>query len=218
MLILADQQSHDDLFTGRALTGDSGQHMQAFLESIGVLKAYVIIRVLPVDTLDLDADAVSAIVRHPQVQKVYQAIVDRIIDRNKKLGLVLSFGSHARTLLQNLSLGDLPTVRLKAWKDQGALQDWQNHLQTLRQIDYKREVASPSFAYEGQRGQIPRIDLPYGTLRWIGTCGNRARRPIDLSTQTLSPDYYKIFIPDWVFNLAPLPLSSDEQNAIENAP
>jgi uracil-DNA glycosylase len=218
VLILADQQSHDDLFTGRALTGDSGQHMQAFLESVGVLKAYVIIRVLPVDTLDLDADAVSAIVRHPQVQKVYQAIVDRIIDRNKKLGLVLSFGSHARTLLQNLSLGDLPTVRLKAWKDQGALQDWQNHLQTLRQIDYKREVASPSFAYEGQRGQIPRIDLPYGTLRWIGTCGNRARRPIDLSTQTLSPDYYKIFIPDWVFNLAPLPLSSDEQNAIENAP
>jgi uracil-DNA glycosylase len=218
VLILADQQSHDDLFTGRALTGDSGQHMQAFLESIGVLKAYVIIRILPVDTLDLDADTVSAIVRRPQVQKVYQAIVDRIIASNKDLSLVLSFGPYAHTLLQDLSFGNLPAVKLKAWKDQGALQDWQNHLQALRQINYRREVASPPFAYDGHRGQIPRVDLPYGTVRWVGTCGDRARRPIDLSTQTLSPDYYKIFVPDWVYNLAPLPLSSDEQTAIKDAP
>jgi hypothetical protein len=191
--------------------------MQALLESIGILKAYVIIRILPVDTLDLNADTVSAIVCHPQVQKVYQAIVDRFIARNRG-GFFLSFGPHARTLLQYLSLGDLPVVALKAWKDQGALQDWQSQLQALRQIDYRREVANPPFAYDGQRGQIPRVDLPYGTLRWVGTCGDRARRPIDLSTQVPSPDYYKIFVPDWVYDLAPLPLSSDEQSAIMDAP
>ena len=33
ILVLADQQSHDDLFTMRALTGDDGQHLQSFLQS-----------------------------------------------------------------------------------------------------------------------------------------------------------------------------------------
>jgi hypothetical protein len=58
-LILADQQSHDDLFTGRALTGESGQHMQAFLEAMGIRSKYLIIRVLPVDTLDDEATPFS---------------------------------------------------------------------------------------------------------------------------------------------------------------
>ena len=52
ILVLADQQSHDDLFTGRALTGDAGQHLQAFLAAAGITRRYGILRVLPIDTLD----------------------------------------------------------------------------------------------------------------------------------------------------------------------
>ena len=206
VLILADQQDHDDLFTGRALTGESGQRLQPFLQSIGILKSYVIIRVLPVDTLDLSATKITAIVNHAQTKKVYQAIVDKIRTENPDLKLVLSFGKHAETLSQGLSLGNLTAVHLKAWKEQGALQDWQGQLSAIRQLDYKKDVANPSFAYDGKRGQIPRFDLPYGTLRWQGSSGDRARRPVDLSTNRLSSDYYKIFMPDWVFRLKPLPL------------
>ncbi len=47
ILVLADQQSHDDLFAMRALTGDAGQHLQAFLRAAGLSSRYAILRVLP---------------------------------------------------------------------------------------------------------------------------------------------------------------------------
>ena len=206
VLILADQQDHDDLFSGRALTGESGQRMQVFLQNIGILKSYVIIRILPVDTLDLSEAGIASIVNHAQTKKVYQAIVDKIRTENPDLKLVLTFGPHAQTLSQSLSLGSLPVIRLKAWKEQGALQDWQGRLPAIGQIAYKKDTANPSLVYNGQKGQIPRFDLPYGTLRWQGSSGGRARRPVDLSTNRLSPDYYKLIVPDWVFQLKPLPL------------
>ena len=53
LLVLADQESHDDLFTGRAMTGDAGQRFQAFLRAAGFTRRYAILRALPVDTLDL---------------------------------------------------------------------------------------------------------------------------------------------------------------------
>ena len=205
VFILADQQDHDDLFIGRALTGESGQRMQAFLEGIGILKSYIIIRTLPVDTLDLSVSKVSSIVNKAQVKKVYQGVADKIRAESPNLKLVLTFGQHARNLAQKLSLGTLPIIHLKAWKDQGSLQDWQAQLQTIKQVNYKKDTANPTFSYDGRRSQIPRFDLPYGTLRWQGTSGDRARRPIDQSTNRPSPDYYKIFIPDWVFRLTPLP-------------
>lgn len=206
VLVLADQQDQDDLFTGRALTGESGQRMQVFLRSMGILRSYVIIRTLPVDTLDLSAARVTEIVNHAQTRKVYQTIVDRIRAESPDLKLVLTFGPHAQTLSQGLSLGNLPVIRLKAWKEQGALGDWQGRLSDIRQIAYNKDTADPSFAYDGQRGQVPRLDLPYGTLRWQGSSGDRARRPVDLSTNRLSPDYYKLIVPDWVYRLKPLPL------------
>jgi hypothetical protein len=171
-----------------------------------------------VDTLDLDSNTVAAIVSHVQVRKVYQAIVDQIRARSTNLGLLLIFGPQTRALAQHLSLGSLPVVNLKAWAEPGSLPNWQSQLQAIQQLDYEREVADPGFTYDGQRGQIPRIDLPYGTLRWMGTSGHRARRPADAATGVLSPDYYKIFLPDWVYRLDPAPLSSEEQAAIANAP
>ncbi|MHC4168336.1 MAG: hypothetical protein ACYSWQ_15390, partial [Planctomycetota bacterium] len=53
VLILADQQSHSDLFTARALSGEGGQRLQAFLSAMGITKRYCILRVLPVDASDL---------------------------------------------------------------------------------------------------------------------------------------------------------------------
>ncbi len=214
VLIWADQQSHDDLFTGRALTGDSGQHMQKFLEAMGVRKKYVILRVLPIDTLDLHHSTVRRIVDHAQVRAVYQAILDRIVHYSRDLGLILAFGSQSRRLVGRLDSGNLPVVRLKAWRQSGALSDWNARLNELRQISYKKEISNPSFQYDGSRGRIPAYDLPYGTLRWMGSSGDRGSRPIDLSTGDPSPDYYKVYMPMWAFRLNPTPLSASERAAL----
>jgi hypothetical protein len=217
LLILADQQSHDDLFFGRALTGESGQHMQAFLEAIGIRRAYLILRILPVDTLELPTAQVRAIVNHPQVQQVYQSMVDRVRAENAGLGLILTFGQHSRTLLQNLNIGNIPHISLRAWKEAGSLQDWQDQLPAIHQINYPREIANPTFVYDGRRGQIPRIDLPYGTLHWMGTSGDRTRQALNANTQVPTPDYFKLYLPRWVFNLNPRPLSPEEQDAVDHA-
>ena len=218
VLIFADQQSQDDLFTGRALCGESGQRMQAFLEAMGIIKRYVIIRVLPIDTLGFDENVTNSILSHPQTVKVYQAILNRIKSRNKKLKLILTFGPNAKKLLQGLNLGGLPLVSLKAWRETGALSDWQSQLPAIQQVGYERETPNPSFSYDGSRSQIPRFDLPYGVLRWIGSSGDRGSRPIDNDTQKPSPDYYKIYMPEWAYQLEAPPLSPKEQRAVAKAP
>jgi uracil-DNA glycosylase len=214
VLIFADQQSHDDLFTGRALTGESGQHLQAYLEAMGILTRYLLLRVLPVDTLGEEPAVVAAAMEHPQTQAVYQAIVDRILLRGETTQLVLAVGPHAATLAGRLNLRQLPLVRLKAWRQAGALADWQAQLEVIRQVDHMPEVEMPSFVYDGRRGQIPRIDLPFGTLRWQGTSGDRAQRAIEQTSQGDSFDYYKLTMPRWASSLAPAPLSASEAAAL----
>jgi uracil-DNA glycosylase len=216
VLILADQQSHDDLFTGRALTGDSGQRMQAFLEALGIRSKYIIVRVLPVDTLDDETDTVRAMVEHSQTQKVYRAILSTVKAMNSQMRLMLTFGPFARLLAEDLHLPGWQWLHLKAWKEPGALADWQAKLEEIQQLDYPKEIAAPAFTYTGQRGQIPRLDLPYGNPRWIGTSGDRASKAFDTSAGQASPDYYKLYLPLWVHKLALRPLSSTEQAAIDS--
>jgi len=60
------------------------------------------------------------------------------------------------------------------------------------------------------RAQIPSADLPYGTPRWAGTSGTRGSRPIDRTTGKPSADYLKIYLPSWVNELPPPPLSADD--------
>jgi hypothetical protein len=62
---------------------------------------------------------------------------------------------------------------------------------------------------------MPRIDLPYGTPRWLGTSGDRAVRPTDQDIGKPSPDYLKLFLPSWVASLAPAPLTAAEQAAAD---
>jgi hypothetical protein len=174
ILILADQQSHDDLFTGRALTGESGQQLQAYLEAMGIFTRYAIIRVLPVDTLGEAPATVTTAVQHPQTQAMYQAIMNRIRGQRESPQLLLVLGPHARDLVTLLDPDSLPVVLLKAWREAGALADWQAQLDVIRHINYQPEIESPMFVYDGRRGQIPSLDLPFGTLRWQGSSGDRA--------------------------------------------
>jgi hypothetical protein len=197
------------------MTGDAGQRFQEFLRAMGIRTSYVILRVLPVDTLGLPSDRVRDIVDHAQVRQVYRSIVERVVEASGT-ALALFVGPHARRLRAHVLPTGIPHVDMKAWHESSALQDWKRALQDIRDVTFPKDFASPSFTYDGQRGQIPRIDLPYGMLRWQGTSGDRAVRASVGGNP--SPHYYKVLMPTWAFNLPPEPLSDDEQNALERAP
>ena len=75
ILVVADQQSHDDLFTMRALTGDDGQRLQSFLRAAGVTGRYAILRALPVDTMSDNQTAAAAAIDSAPVRALYAEAV-----------------------------------------------------------------------------------------------------------------------------------------------
>jgi hypothetical protein len=212
VLVLADQESHDDLFTCRALTGDGGQRLQAFLAAAGITRSYLILRVLPVDTLGLPAGTVRAAVDHAGVRSMYSAIVERVAENNNLL-LALAVGPNAQRLAPHVLPSDVPVIPMKAWRQSGSLANWRAALNEMRDHLTSPDEGNPVFIYNGERGQIPRADLPFGTLRWQGTSGDRAA-----ISSAPAPDYYKFFMPRWAFQLPPEPLSTAEQSALERAP
>ena len=208
LLLLADQQSHDDQFTGRALTGDAGQHLQSFLAGAGVDRRYAIIRVLPVDSLGATASRIRAAIDHPATVAVYQEIVERCRPQ-----VLLAVGPNSRRLLAHLDPGATPTVAMKSYAQSGAAVDWRRALTELRRLRYGKDRHSPSFEYHAERMQIPRYDLPFGTLRWQATSGDRALQAQRAGAP--SPDYFKLVMPEWAFALDPEPLPAQQRRRLD---
>ena len=212
-LILADQQSHDDLFTMRALTGNGGQHIQSFLRAAGIDHNYCILRVLPVDTKDLSFNEQKSILENVQVKLMYQSLLNKVT-RYGKTKVLLTFGRMSNYLLPLLQVeASLKCILCKSWSQSGATANWHEKLLEIKTITYSKDI-QPSFEYNGEREQIPRKDLPFGVLRWQGSSGDRAQRA-SLENGNLSPHYYKWFLPDWVYNLPAEPLSQPEKDAVE---
>ena len=150
-------------------------------------------------------------------QTVYNpALIKRILGKNKTR-LILTLGSVSATLIDGLDTHGVDVIKLQTWNQPGAKQNWQSALGAIQNKSYPKDIDPPSFAYHGERLQIPRYDLPYGTLKWQGSSGDRARRA-KLPDGQWSPDYYKLLMPGWAFELEPLPLTSAEQQAISNHP
>jgi uracil-DNA glycosylase len=208
ILVLADQESHDDLFTMRAITGDAGQRFQAFLTAAGLTHRYGILRVLPVDTLQDVSSRVRAAVDSPEVIALYTEAV-----RRSRPHVVLLVGPLSRRLGERVVPDGTPVVAMKARRESGPDASWRAALAELEALPYPRDVAAPSFEYGGEREQIPRRDLPFGTLRWQATSRDRAQRP--KRGGAASFDYYKITMPAWAAALAPPPLSAQEAAAVE---
>lgn len=214
LLVLADQRSHDDMFTCRALTGEAGQHLTRFLEAAGVPQSYVIFRVLPIDTMDDSASVRNGLVDDPQVRKVYRKILATAAGANRKRKVLLAVGPMARRMVADVAPGNVPVVEMKAWGQTGAVADWQDALDALSGLTYGKDRSRPSFQLDPSRGQIPRQDLPYGVPRWQGTSGDRVVKPKRGSKR--SPDYLKVLLPRWAFELDPESLSLSEAAAVED--
>lgn len=218
LLVLADQTSQDDLFTGRALSGEAGQRFQGFLRAAGLTQRYLIVRTLPVDTIDLSSAKRHALVDNPKVRSVHRELLQRVVSANGGMAALLAMGSGARRLAPNVVPTGLPVIELAAHKETGWAASWQAALSNLAARTYMKDLSSPTFAMPATRSQLPRVDLPYGTPRWIGTSGDRGVRPRDLDLGRPSPDYLKLFLPSWVAGLAPAPLSAAEQAAADLLP
>jgi hypothetical protein len=80
-------------------------------------------------------------------------------------------------------------------------------------LTFARDIATPTFTYHGELEQIPRIDLPFGTLRWQGSSGDRGQQAKRGGTPSF--DYYKITMPAWAAALDALPLSPSEAAAAD---
>ncbi len=206
VLVLADQASHDDLFYGRALTGEAGQRLQGLLDAAGLDSGYAIVRVLPVDSLTASAATVNAAVDHPQVQAVLRQVI-----KQAKPKSVLAVGKYASRIVEQVTSTGTPIVTMKAWAGSGAKADWQRALADLVATTYPKDHA-PASTWNGERLQIPRADLPFGTLRWQATSGDRAAQA--RRNGKPSPDYYKLALPKWTAKLTPAPLTSAEQQAL----
>ncbi len=215
LVVLADQTSEDDTFTGRALSGESGQRFQGFLRSAGLTKRYLILRTIPVDTLDLSASKRLALVDEPEVRALHRELLARVRVANAGASILLAMGPGARRLAPQVVPPGTTVIDLAGHGETGWKTSWKAALTNLTGRTYAKDLSSPTFSLPSARSQLPRIDLPYGTPRWLGTSGDRGVRPTDVDLGRPSPDYLKLFLPSWVAALAPAPLSAAEQTAAD---
>ena len=165
---------------GTRSSGEAGQRFQGFLRAAGLSQRYLILRSIPVDTLDLTAAARNAIVDDAKVRALHGELLRRIAAANGGLAALVAVGTAARRLAPHVAPAGLPIVELAAHGGAGWAASWQAGLTDLAARNYAKDVTNPTFALPATRSQLPRIDLPYGTTRWIGTSGDRGIRPRDL--------------------------------------
>jgi hypothetical protein len=212
VVVLADQHGHDDIFCCRALTDDAGQHLQAFLAAMGIDRSHLFLRVLPVDTADVAAATMRSMVDHPQVRDVYRHILAEVAAASPDLGVLLAVGANAGRMAEDVAPAGVPVVAMKRHGQSGWLTSWRSALATVEDLALATDRTA-SFSYDGERVQIPRSDLPYGSPLWRGTSGNRGAR--GRIGGEASGDYYKLILPGWVNALGPAPLSAAERQAAD---
>lgn len=200
IVILADQESHDDLFSARAYTGTGGQQLQNYLNILGAKNNYLIIRTLPVDTTDLEASQVEDIVLNSQVVKVHKAILDAVLEQ-KKTKVVITIGEFAEKAIKEYRLPkNIELFQLEHPSEKLHIKQWQMDAENISKI-LGTEVKGK---YTGELTSIPREDLPVHTRWWMGTSGSRAHRAFEWKAiektkkKVWNGDYYQFQAPTWV--------------------
>ena len=202
IVILADQESHDDMFSTRAYTGTGGQQLQNYLNTLGVKNNYLIIRTLPVDTSDLESSKVEDIVLNPQVVKVRDAILDEVL-KQKQTKVVITIGEFAELAMKKYKLSKkIELFHLEHPIEKLHVKQWQMDAENIAKI-LGTEVKNK---YTGELTSIPREDLPVHTRWWMGTSGSRAHRAFEwiaaekAKKKVWNGDYYQFEAPTWVDN------------------
>lgn len=217
VLVLADQESNDDIFSTRAMTGTGGQKFQTFLKALNAEGKYAIIRTLPVDTSDLSTDKVKEIALNREVMNVRKEIFDALLAQ-RKTKLILTVGPAAAEAMKSISSNGIPVVNMDATNSQNADNQWNISLKKIADLKVLENVAS---RYDGSLTAIPREDLPIHTRWWMGTSGTRSSRAYTYqgSNKVWSGDYYKFDAPTWVnsknYPASPNRISKEEQESLK---
>lgn len=216
VLVLADQESNDDLFSGRALTGTGGQRLQTVLNGLGAQGRYAIIRTLPVDTMTLTADMQEKIALNPTVAQVRDAILEKLLDQGKTK-LVITVGPIAAEAIKAVA-PKAPVVNFDLPNLRASVEQWKGALREIKKLDI---AGLKDASYDGDLSPIPREDLPVHTRIWMGTTGTRTSQAYNVTGSNKVPngDYYQFDAPSWVnersYPADPKKLSKDEAEAVE---
>jgi uracil-DNA glycosylase len=214
IVVLADPAGPDDLFAGRAMCGDAGQRLQALLTAAGLTTRYLIVRTVPVDTKGLTSSQRNALLDDTMVRALHTELLSRVSAANSGLAALLAVGPGAQRLATKVAPNGLRVIELPAWST-SARSKWQSALDTLSGLTYKKDLSAPTFQLPTGRGRVPTGDLPNGTPLWVGTSGDRGSRPTDQHTDRPSPDYLKLYLPNWVDDLDPPPLSASDEAVVD---
>ncbi len=207
VLVIADQTSQDDMFSGRALTGLGGQKLQNFLSAMGADSSYAILRSIPVDTMDLSVEKRIAIANDERVSAARLKIIQKIIaEGNTKT--ILAVGPVAQSIVEGIEF-DAKVVTMDAADQNGSeIESWQAALKKL----------GARGKYNGEFEAIPRGDLPAYTRWWMGTSGDRAARGYVLKggKKVYSGDYYQVFAPTSVTKARAGNMNSAELDSVKS--
>ncbi|MFZ4714464.1 MAG: hypothetical protein ACOYL6_12150 [Bacteriovoracaceae bacterium] len=211
VLVIGDQESHDDMFSGRALTGAGGQYLQTFLSAIGASKSYLILRSLPVDTLDLSAAKQLEVAMNDNVSNAREKIIQSILDRNLTQ-LIVTVGPVAKAIVEELKPSQ-PVVNLTAVNAKNA--DEVNAV-VAKVKGLKLSLDNQGGAYKPSLAIIPRADLPAYTRFWMGTSGNRAVRAFETikGQKVFNGDYYIFEAPAWATKWPEGTLTAEEKASV----
>ena len=196
--VIMDQTSHDDFFSARAVTGAQGQKLQAMLSKTGVGLNYFIQRSLPVDTLGVNTSELIAGVTKPEMTATYKRIYEAVA-ANSDIKAVVAVGPVAKAIVESLQLSRVQIVTLDN------LDSITADNEAIRLV--AQALESQAGTYNGELMTIPREDLPYHSRWWMGSSGDRGFRGENYSLG----NYYRVYAPQWVSRLYPLPLTKEEK-------
>jgi len=204
VFVLADQTSHDDMFSTRALTGADGQKFQSFLNTNQIGSKYFIARTFPVDTLGIsNADLIKAALNE-KTMATYQRIFNAVKNQGQ-VKVVIALGPVAKAVIQNMKFDEsILTVNMDY---QDSTTAWNN----MSRLINEHLGRTQKIPFTGSLMTIPREDLPYHTRWWMGSSGDRAAR----GDGQAAGNYYRVWAPYWVTNLSPVPLSSSEKMGLK---
>lgn len=196
--VVMDQTSHDDFFSARAVTGAEGQKLQAMLSKTGVGLNYFIQRSLPVDTLGLNPADLIAGATKPEMTETYKRIYQTVAGRSD-IKAVVAVGPVAKAIVESLKLSNVQIITLDSLE---SVEADNAAIKTIAQA-----LGTQASDYNGELMTIPREDLPYHSRWWMGSSGDRGYRGENYS----QGNYYRVYAPQWVSRLYPLPLTTEEK-------
>lgn len=198
VLVIADQTSQDDMFSGRALTGLGGQKLQNFLEAMGIKSSYAIVRSLPVDTMDLSSEKQIEIALNEEVVDARLKVIQEVLNVGQTK-LVLAVGEVAQSIVDQIEF-DVPVVKMMSADEEGQeVKDWNKALNQIEDLNLHIKEGKATYSYKGYLDIIPRQDLPAYTRWWMGTAGDRAARCYTSRSgkKIYNPDYYQVYAPKY---------------------